>query len=232
MPGLEASNVVVAGTGAVYVAPEATALPTDLEALPAAWINTGYISEDGATFTISREQEDIAAWQSQEPVRVLITSEPKVIAFELMEFDEESLLLAFRGGTVVAGPPAKYTPPDAGASDVRAMVVDGVDGAYTFRFIFPRASLQGDVEWSLVRSDAIRLPLEFQVLAAATSWHILSDHPGLSVPALLAASGMPRTHAELDELAAAAGVTFEDGATVADKQAALEGAGSSAPAPA
>jgi hypothetical protein len=190
MPGLEAANVVVAGTGHVWVAPDGTTLPADLDPLDDPWTDIGYISEDGVTFTISRDQTDIAAWQSLEPVRVLITSEPKVIGFELMEFDEDTLVLAFRGGTVVAGPPAKYTPPDAGASDVRAMVVDGIDGAYTFRFVFPRVSLQGDVEWNLNRSDAVRFPLEFQVLASTTSWYIMSDHPGLSVPAL-AMTGEP-----------------------------------------
>lgn len=214
MPGLEAANVVVAGTGTVWVAPDGTPMPVDLATLASPWMDMGYVSEDGATFTISRDQEDIAAWQSLEPVRVLITAEPKVIAFELMEFDEESLKLAFRGGTVSGTTVKAYVPPDPGASDVRAMVIDGVDGASTFRFCFPRVSLQGDVEWQLVRSDAIRLPLEFQVLASATKWGILTNHAGMS----LSSASMPRTHAELDELAAASGITFPEGASVAEKQ--------------
>lgn len=188
MPGLEAQNVVVAGTGTVWVAPEDTPMPTDLATLADPWVDMGYVSEDGTTFTVSREQEDIGAWQSLEPVRVLVTSEPKVIAFELMEFDTDSLLLAFRGGTVAGTTVKTYTPPDPGASDVRAMVVDGKDGATTFRFCFPRVALQGDVEWVLTRSDAIRLPLEFQVLASEAKWTILSDHAGLVVPTVAAAS--------------------------------------------
>lgn len=214
MPGLEAGNVVVAGTGTIWVAPDGTPMPVDLAALASPWIDMGYASEDGVTFTISREQEDIPAWQSLEPVRVLITAEPKVIAFELMEFDEESLMLAFRGGTVTGTTVKTYTPPDPGASDVRAMVVDGVDGATTFRFCFPRVSLQGDVEWQLVRSDAVRLPLEFQVLASTEKWSILTDHAGMT----LAATSMPRTHAELDALGASSGISFPEGATVAEKQ--------------
>lgn len=188
MPGLEAQNVVVAGTGAVWTAPEGTPMPTDLAALADPWIDMGYVSEEGVTFTISREQEDIGAWQSLEPIRVLVTSEPKVIGFELMEFDTESLLLAFRGGTVAGTTVKTYTPPDPGAEDVRAMVVDGVDGATTWRFAFPRVALQGDVEWALVRSDAVRLPLEFQVLASAEKWTILSDSAGLVVPTAAAAA--------------------------------------------
>lgn len=194
MPGLEAGNVVVAGTGTVWVAPEGTPMPTDLAPLDDPWNDMGYVSEDGVTFTISRDQEDIGAWQSLEPVRVLVTSEPKVIAFELMEFDTESLLLAFRGGEVAGTTVKTYTPPDPGAEDTRAMVIDGIDGDSTFRFAFPRVGLQGDVEWSLVRSDAIRLPLEFQVLASSTKWTILSDHPGLTVP-VVAASASAKTKA-------------------------------------
>jgi len=219
MPGLEAGNVVVAGTGTVWTAPDGTPMPTDLATLVDPWVDMGYVSEDGVTFTVSRDQEDIPAWQSLEPVRVLITAEPKVIAFELMEFDEESLMLAFRGGTVAGTTIKTYTPPDPGTADVRAMVVDGIDGASTFRFCFPRVALQGDVEWQLVRSDAIRLPLEFQVLASAEKWGILTDHAGMTIAA---ATSMPRTHADLDALAQSAGIVFPEGATVAEKQAQLE----------
>jgi hypothetical protein len=217
---LEATNVVVAGTGTVWVAPEGTALPVDITTpLPAAWTDIGYISEDGATFTISRDTEDIMAWQSSEAVRVLVTAEPKTVAFELLEFDRESILLAFRGGAFAgATPPYTYTPPSAGATDIRALVVDGVDGAYTFRFCFPRVQLQGDVEWALQRTDAIRLPLEFALLAAATPWSIISDHPSFGVPVALASL----SRAELDAQAEAAGLDPSDYSTKAELIEALE----------
>ena len=180
MAGLEPTHVVVAGTGAVWVAPEATAIPTALTAPPTPWEDVGYCDEDGVTFTFSREQEDVNAWQSAEPVRVLVTNEPKTIAYNLLEFDQESILLAFRGGSFAAGPPAVYTPPDSGTSDVRAMLIDGVDGAAKFRFCFPRVSLSGDVEFQLVRTDAVKLTLEFSVLASTEKWSIISDLPGLT----------------------------------------------------
>ena len=221
MPGLQASNVVVAGTGAVNVAPEGTALPADLVTpLPAAWVNIGYISEDGATFTISRDTEDIMAWQSSEAVRVLVTAEPKTIAFELREFDRESIALALQGGSFAgATSPYTYTPPAAGTVDVRAMVVDGIDGDYTFRFCFPRVQVQGDVEWALQRTDAVRLPLEFAVLAAATPWTIISDHPGFGTGTMLA--GM--TRAELDAEAEKAGLDPSAYGTKQELLDALEG---------
>jgi hypothetical protein len=183
---LEPQNVVVAGTGAVWVAPEGTALPANLTPPIAPWEDVGYVGEDGVSFTFSRDQEEITAWQAADPVRILITTEPKTIEFELLEFDQESLLLAFRGGSVAgAAPPYTYTPPDPGATDVRAMLIDGVDGALTFRFGFPRVQLQGDLEFALLRTDAVRLSMEFGVLASATKWQIVSDLPGFG-PGVLA----------------------------------------------
>lgn len=221
---LEATHVVVAGTGAVHVAPEGTALPTDLTTpLPAAWLDVGYIGEDGTQFSFSRDQEEITAWQSAEPIRVLITSEPKTISFELLEFDHDSILLAFRGGDIAgATPPYTYTPPDAGASDVRAMVIDGIDGSYTFRFCFPRVSLSGDVEWQLVRTDALRLTMEFSVLASATKWTIISDVPGFTPTGTMALSGLSR--AELDDLARERGLDPSSYGTKQEVITAIEGA--------
>jgi len=184
MAGQNAQDVVVAGTGAVYVAPEGTALPDDLAALASPWTDVGFVSEDGVQFTFSREQEDVNAWQVSTPVRVLVTNEPISIAYELIQFDRLTVQLAFRGGDFTgSAAPYTYTPPDAGTSDVRALAIDAVDGDYEFRFAFPRVQLSEDVEFSLVRSDAVRLPLTFSVLAAPEKWQIVSDHPGFGAAA-------------------------------------------------
>jgi hypothetical protein len=218
---LEPTHVVVAGTGAVYVAPEGTTLPIDLAPLASPWEDLGFVSEDGVTFTFSREQEEVNAWQSAEPVRVLVTNEPKTIAFDLLEFDRESILLAFRGGAFSGSTaPFTYTPPDAGTTDVRALVIDGVDGDETFRFCFPRVSLSGDVEFQLVRTDAVTLSMEFSVLASATKWQLLADLTGFSAAAAL--EGMSR--AELDAQAQALGLDPSAYSTKADVIAAIEGA--------
>lgn len=189
MAGQDAQNVVVAGTGAVYVAPEGTALPTTLTDPLSPWLDIGYISEDGVTFTFAREQEDVMAWQVSTPVRVLVTNEPITIEYELEQFDRDTVLLAFRGGDFAGtAAPYTYTPPDAGSSDVRALTIDAVDGDYTFRFTFPRVQISDDVTTQLVRSDIMRLPLTFSVLAADTKWGIISDHPSFGTGAMTQAA--------------------------------------------
>jgi len=209
------THVTVAGTGTVWVAPEGTSIPSDLAVPPSPWIDMGYTSDDGVTVTISRDQEDINAWQATDPVRVLVTAEPKTVEFELLEFDRESIVLAFRGGAWTGSDPGPYvyTPPAAGASDVRAMLIDAFDGSQQFRLVYPRVQLQGDVEFSLVRTDAVRLPLEFAVLASTPSWSIIGDLPGFGTATVLVASDS-MTLAELQ--AAATSLGLDSSGTKAD----------------
>jgi hypothetical protein len=201
---LQPEAVTVAGTGTVWVAPEGTPMPTDLAELTSPWLDLGYVSEDGVTFTLSRDSSDINAWQSSDPVRVLTTAEPKNVAFELLEFDPDSILLALRGGTfsttgVAPDTIALYTPPGAGATDVRALTIDAIDGAEQWRFCIQRAQIQGDVAWQLVRSDAVRLPLEMGVLSAEPWGTILSNAAdwvaGPTVPAAASSAKQPTAKA-------------------------------------
>lgn len=173
---MDASNVVVAGTGDVYVAAADTALTgIAVNARPSmGWDELGYISEDGASFNMDRSTEELKSWQSMDPIRILTTEEPKMVSFELMQFDPVSFNLAMQGGTLSGG---VWEPPVPGTQEVKAMVIYGVDGDYNFRFYFPRVQVNGAVEFNMNRSDAIRLPLEFKVLASASSWYFESDHP-------------------------------------------------------
>lgn len=49
--------------GAVYVAPAGTTVPTDATtALGAAFVNLGYVSEDGLVNSVETDVEDVTAW--------------------------------------------------------------------------------------------------------------------------------------------------------------------------
>lgn len=89
---LTASNVVVAGTGAVYRAPLGTALPTSADAaLDEDFEDHGYINADGVAETIDRTTTDIIAWQNSALVRRLLTGHDVSYAFAALETNETTL---------------------------------------------------------------------------------------------------------------------------------------------
>lgn len=82
-------------SGAVFVAPKGTALPTDAStALPEAFVNIGYISEDGVTNEIETDSEEIKAWGG-DTVLTVQTSRSENFTFTAIETNEQTLKLAF-----------------------------------------------------------------------------------------------------------------------------------------
>lgn len=90
--------------GAIYVAPIGTTLPTDAStALPAAFVNLGYISEDGVTLTTAEETDTIKAW-GKDTVMVSQTDYTETVTYNLLETVRESALQVTRGNeNVVIG---------------------------------------------------------------------------------------------------------------------------------
>lgn len=77
-----------ATTGAVAVAPEGTAMPTDARsALASAWDDGGYVSEDGLSVTITRTTTPIKDWSKQN-IRNLLTDFGGAIAVSFLQVDE------------------------------------------------------------------------------------------------------------------------------------------------
>lgn len=75
-------------TGAVAVAPEGTSLPTDAStALPSAWDDSGYVSEDGLSVTITRTTTPIRDW-SKSAVRNLLTEFTGQISLSFLQIDQ------------------------------------------------------------------------------------------------------------------------------------------------
>ena len=172
---LDTTAVRVAGTGEIYYAASGTAAPTTVAALGAGWTGLGYTTTDGVTFTLSRDTSDIDGWQGSK-LRVVTNSEPKTVAFSLLETDTDSLLVAFGGGTVgVNGGVSTYTPPVEGTNTIRSLCVDFTDGTITNRYYFPRVQLEGDVSFSLTRSAGLAYAVTFGVLAGTPAWQLLSN---------------------------------------------------------
>jgi hypothetical protein len=177
---ISADQVRVAGAGHVYVAPAGTALPTDLSALSGDWVDAGYVTTDGVSFTFSRETEDLDAWQGDK-IRVLSTREPASLSLTLMQTNSDVMVLAFGGGTITEPSPDVYRyEPTPGDNLVRSIVIEFTDEGMTYRYLIPRAQIEGDVTFTLTRAGAVLYPLNLGLLDATPKFAIVSNDPAMA----------------------------------------------------
>lgn len=183
----DVDEIVVAANGKILVAPVGTVAPIDIAtAWGAGWIDLGFANEDGVTFTDAREIDEIAVWQLFYPARRIVTARDATVAFVLAQWNEETVRLAFGGGTVTttAGPPAhyRYDPPDPQTIDERALGIEWVDGTKTYRLIVARAMLTENVETNLVRSGAAQLPITMGIIgeSGVKPWYLRTNDPAFA----------------------------------------------------
>jgi hypothetical protein len=177
----DATEVVVGQNGDVYVAPTGTTLPLDVDDPldPAFSEALGFTSEDGVTATDGKTTENIMAWQSFYPLRVLVTERNFTAAFVLRQWNQDTVSLAFGGGTFTAtGSFTKYTPPAPEVLDERVLVIDWQDGDDQYRLVVPRCIVTENVESNITRTAAADLPITMAVLAPAEGddpWFLLTN---------------------------------------------------------
>lgn len=136
---LSASNVRVAVTGAVYVAPTGTTLPTTAAAsLDGEFVDLGYVSEDGVTEAYEDESTDIKAWQGGATVRTVITGSTATLAFTMVETKADVLELFHKNSSVVSDGSTGYKMNVVQPTvDKRVFVLDVVDGTEEVRIVVP-----------------------------------------------------------------------------------------------
>lgn len=90
-------------TGAIYYAPEGSTLPADATStLDNAFVNLGYVSEDGVTNSDSRESEDIKAWGG-DIVQSSQTEKTDTFQLTLIQSINTDVLKAIYGADNVTG---------------------------------------------------------------------------------------------------------------------------------
>lgn len=184
--GLDAQEIVVGGTGRVYVGDEGITLPSHLnETLDGGFVDLGYTTEDGGKFTDGKTTNDIRPWQSFYPVRVHVTEREAMLEFTLLQWNRATVELAFGGGTWTEPDPGvyRYTPPSPETLDVRAMVLDIADGVRNFRFTIPRGFVTSNTESTFAKTGPALLPITFTVLAndEGDPWTMDTDDPAFGV---------------------------------------------------
>lgn len=165
---LDASEVAVGGDGNVWRAPVGTAFPTNISTAvnEILWTELGYLTEEGVRFNFGRETNEIGAWQSFDPVRVVVTEVPKEISHDLRQLNQNTWATAMGGGTWAGSAPNyEYTPPLPSFIDEFSEIVEFRDGDEKYRFCFHRVIVSSPLEFNTVRDDALTLPVTIQVLA-------------------------------------------------------------------
>lgn len=120
------------GSG-VWVAPKGSTLPTTLTGDPAPpFAPLGWLSEDGASYEVEKDVEDIRAWQGATVVRRMVTEVTQTWTFACLEGNDLVQTLAHSGNAGVVtgtGPDAVSTRDLTGQNKTveRALVIDAID---------------------------------------------------------------------------------------------------------
>jgi len=189
---MNAEQITVAAYGEIAVGPTDATMPTNATAaLPSGFVDLGYVTEDGVTFSATPTVEDIGAWQSATPVRRLVTTRELTVATSFQQWNDDSFVVAFGGGkwTATGTSPNvsyRYDPPaDTEALAEHAVVITAKDGEKNYRWVIMRANVTEAVETNLIRTGAAVLPVTFSALAPEgedVSWYFLSDDIGFAPP--------------------------------------------------
>jgi hypothetical protein len=146
----DASKVRVGVTGAVYVAPSGTTLPTDASVdRNAAFVDVGFIAEDGVTETQNTSVENIKAWQRGAVVRKAQTEHDLEYSFGMLETNDTVLQVYY--GNALTG-----TVEITGEELPRqAWVLEVEDGDELLRIVLPDAQVTEHEDITYANSEAV-----------------------------------------------------------------------------
>ena len=143
--------------GAVSIAPTSTTLPTDATtALDAAFVNLGYISEDGMTQGMTRDSEAIKAWGG-DTVMTSQTEFEETFTFTLIEALSIDVRKAVYGDANVTGELATgiTTVVNSAELGLHAWVVDLVYNGAVSRIVIPNGKVSEIGDTSYVDGEPV-----------------------------------------------------------------------------
>lgn len=167
MTANSASEIRIAGTGRLLVAPTGSVLPIDV-ATPwdAAWNELGFTTSDGVTFSKKDKLDPVDTWQAISPVRFLYADRDLTVKFTLLQFNATTLPLFMGGGAVTTTTGiSTYDIADAPQTDERALGLEFNDGGtITYRFVIPRGHVTASDDIKLGRKGAAQLGITFTAM--------------------------------------------------------------------
>jgi hypothetical protein len=136
---LNAENVQVGTTGAIYVGPTSATAPSGATTTLTGFDDLGYVSSDGVTETRDRSTNQIRAWQNSDLVREVVTEATASFSATLLETNMKTLE-AYYGVTVDSVDGSIEVNPSA-TGGRKSFVIDLIDGADAIRTYIPAGEI-------------------------------------------------------------------------------------------
>jgi hypothetical protein len=169
---LTTSQVRVAITGELSVAPTGTTLPTDTStALNAAFKGLGYFNEDGVTENFDRDVDDITAWQNATRVRTVVTSAKATYEGTLIQTNKDVIETVFGTTVTQSAPHGTYTITPGSTSGRKAWVFEVVDGTQIKRIVIAEGEITEIGEITYATGE----PIGYEITLEAYSSPVVYD---------------------------------------------------------
>ena len=153
---LNANAVRVAVTGAAYVGPPGTTLPTDAEAVwPVGMVDVGWISDDGIVEGNEAESTEIKGWQGGQTVRKVVSSSEMTFQFTCIETSKTVLELYHKGSKIITTDGKSVLAIKAPGPDRRTFGFDVIDGDSHVRIAIPNGEVTETGEITYKGDEAI-----------------------------------------------------------------------------
>lgn len=165
---LSDSDVILPGTGFLYIAPAETPQPASLTAPASPWDNLGHTSrEDGLTITRDGgDSEVLGSWQNPSLRERRDPSTYAITAF-LHQFDNNVLELYFGPGDVSEA--GKFGVTSVTATTEKALYVRIVDGANEAGLYIPKVSIASEDDVEVDVESFLAFPVRCTVLQVTGS---------------------------------------------------------------
>lgn len=153
---LTTSQVRVAITGELYVAPTGTTLPTDTTtALNVAFKGLGYFNEDGVKESYDKDTDDINAWQNATIVRTVVKSAKATFKGTLIQTNKDVIEVVFGTSVTQTAAHGTYTINPGATSGRKAWVFEVIDGSNIKRISVAEGEITEIGETTYATGEAI-----------------------------------------------------------------------------
>jgi len=186
---VDATNVLVgkpdqAVTGAILSAPLGTTLPTSATTAPnVAFVDSGYVSEDGLALATDRSTTDVRDWSGNK-IRTLLESFDGTLSWAHLEINIKSLKNAFGDANVTESDGLIAVRLVADLPAPKAWVFNMKDGDRRMRLVVPSGQVTSVDEITFKAGEPITLPLTLACSPDANGvsiyWYLDSGESGES----------------------------------------------------